>query len=223
MESISQLQVERTKDNFDLALLLEARKRSLHAMNRIAKAMQPGMTEEEGMELAKAMLCEMGAEKNWHRPYVRFGVNTLKAYGTPSEVGVTLKQNDIFFLDLGPVWNGYEGDVGSPYVVGNDPEMHRCARDSKALYEIVSRHWRETQVSGRELYDFADQEARKLGWELSLKNANGHRVSDFPHHLYHKGSISDLSFRPSAHIWVLEIQIRHPEREFGAFFEDLLS
>jgi hypothetical protein len=27
---------------------------------------------------------------------------------------------------------------------------------------------------------------------------------------------------PRGSLWVLEIQIRHPNREFGAFFEDLL-
>ena len=31
-----------------------------------------------------------------------------------------------------------------------------------------------------------------------------------------------MGFRPSSGLWVLEIQIRHPSREFGAFFEDLL-
>jgi methionyl aminopeptidase len=31
-----------------------------------------------------------------------------------------------------------------------------------------------------------------------------------------------VDFRPSALRWMLEIQIRHPKRNFGAFFEDLL-
>ena len=29
-------------------------------------------------------------------------------------------------------------------------------------------------------------------------------------------------FKSASGLWVLEIQIRHPERPFGAFFEDLL-
>jgi hypothetical protein len=31
-----------------------------------------------------------------------------------------------------------------------------------------------------------------------------------------------VDIRPNPNLWVLEIAIRHPVREFGAFYEDLL-
>ena len=35
-------------------------------------------------------------------------------------------------------------------------------------------------------------------------------------------SLSAVNFAPTTDLWVLEIQIRHPERQIGAFYEDLL-
>jgi hypothetical protein len=34
--------------------------------------------------------------------------------------------------------------------------------------------------------------------------------------------MAGVDFKPSACAWMLEIQIRHPELAFGAFYEDLL-
>jgi hypothetical protein len=31
-----------------------------------------------------------------------------------------------------------------------------------------------------------------------------------------------VNFAPTTDLWVLEIQIRHPERQIGTFYEDLL-
>jgi hypothetical protein len=58
---------------------------------------------------------------------------------------------------------------------------------------------------------------------LSLKKAAGHRIADFPHTARRRGSIEKLEYIPATNRWILEIQIRHPEKPFGAFFEDLLN
>jgi len=50
----------------------------------------------------------------------------------------------------------------------------------------------------------------------------GHRVSDFPHAIYRAGDLGDFANTPGKGLWILEIQIAHPERPFGAFYEDLL-
>jgi hypothetical protein len=51
---------------------------------------------------------------------------------------------------------------------------------------------------------------------------SGHRLSEFPHAAHHKGALADAPFTPSPGLWMLEIQLRHPTRPFGAFYEDLL-
>ena len=51
---------------------------------------------------------------------------------------------------------------------------------------------------------------------------SGHRLSDFPHSAHYDGPLAEVEFRPNPNLWVLEIAIAHPERKFGAFYEDLL-
>ena len=51
---------------------------------------------------------------------------------------------------------------------------------------------------------------------------SGHRLSDFPHSAHYDGPLAEVEFRPNPNLWVLEIAIAHPERDFGAFYEDLL-
>jgi Xaa-Pro aminopeptidase len=221
MQDQNAVEIEKTGEGYRFEKAMAARDRSFKVMAAIAARIRPGMLEEEGYEIAKAELETAGAVKNWHRPYVRFGRNTLKMYGEPSEPGVRLGSEDVFFLDIGPVFDRHEGDCGDTFVVGSDAEMRRCAEDARVLFARVRDEWKQGRRTGAELYAFADAEARRMGWRLNL-DVNGHRLSDFPHQLYFKGAMTDLGFVPQANVWVLEIQIRHPTREFGAFYEDLL-
>ena len=89
------------------------------------------------------------------------------------------------------------------------------------LFDRVKVRWQADGLSGNELYQFASGEARRLGWELNL-DVSGHRLADFPHEALYPGSLLEATFVPKTALWVLEIQIRHPQRPFGAFYEDLL-
>ena len=81
--------------------------------------------------------------------------------------------------------------------------------------------WFSDGTTGRELYDFAVETAAGLGWKLNL-DLSGHRLSDFPHSAHYDGPLAEVEFRPNPNLWVLEIAIIHPDRTFGAFYEDLL-
>ncbi len=215
------LEIEKNKEDFSTDLFFEIRAKTREVLHLISDRIQVGMLEEEANELAKSTLQEMGTRQGWHPPYVRFGSNTIKNYGSPSEPGVRLGEDDIYFIDIGPVWQGYEGDAGETFVTGNNPELLRCSVDAKRIFEIVSQKWKNSEFSGEALYQFAEETTRELGWVLNL-DLSGHRLSDFPHDVYYEGSLATISFRPAPKLWVLEIQIRHPEKPFGAFYEDLL-
>jgi hypothetical protein len=101
--------------------------------------------------------------------------------------------------------------------------MTKIARDVETIWKRVRDHWSKTQDSGAKLYAFASQQAQELGWVLSLHEANGHRIADFPHVAKQRGTIEELDFKPAPSRWILEIQIKHPTRPFGAFYEDLLN
>ncbi len=207
--------------NFSLPAMLRAQDLTFQAVRRIAGAIGPGMTEGEAQILAAATLADMAMERIWHRTIIRFGEGTLEPFKAPVRPDRALKANDIFFVDLGVVWDGHEGDAGETFVVGEDADMSACAEAAKTLWQDVSDTWRREGLSGAALYGYASGQAKARGWRLNL-SVKGHRVSDFPHMIYKAGALGRLESRPTPGLWILEIQLTHPTRPFGAFFEDLL-
>jgi peptidase M24-like protein len=215
--------LEKTGTNFTHEALMSARKNTKEAIALLARSIEPGMLEEDARQMAKEMLERLGSHKGWHKILVRFGPNTIKNFEDPSERGVKLGADDIFFVDIGPVWGDTEGDGGETFVVGQnpDPDMKRCALDVKKIFHIVRNQWLHSGMTGKELYDFANKTTAGLGWVLNME-LTGHRLSEFPHNAYYDGTLAAVSIRPSANLWVLEIQVKHPTKPIGGFFEDLL-
>ena len=201
--------------------MLAARHLTRVAIQTIAKDVQPGMREEDAVEPATQVLSALGLHATWHPVRVRFGASTVKAMKQPSAPGVVLQENDIFFVDIAPRHREWEGDGGASFVVGHDAVLERCARNAEELFHEVREAWHRHAWTGARLYEYADQRARQMGWELNF-DLPGHRLSDFPHAAIHTGSLAQAGFSPAPMRWVLEIHLRDRERRFGAFFEDLL-
>lgn len=212
---------ERVGPAFSVDGMLAARNKTRQVITDVAARIRPGMVEEDAVLLAKQALVDAGMALSWHPTRVRFGANTMKAMRQPSAPGVVLGEHDIFFLDMAPRLDVWEGDGGQSYTVGNNAEHARCARDAEALFHDVRGLWRREGQTGQALYAYADRQARAMGWELNF-DLPGHRVSDFPHAAIHTGSLAELAIAPSAMRWILEIHLRDPEGRFGAFFEDML-
>jgi Xaa-Pro aminopeptidase len=207
---------------YEHAAMLAARDRGFAALRDIAAGIRPGMTEGQARTRVADVLAAHGVERLWHPNIVRFGTGTLKTFRQVPDPELVLGEHDIYFIDIGPVWDGHEGDVGDTYVVGDDPEMHACAAAARELFARVARHWREHGVSGVALYDHAAREAESMGWHFNL-SIKGHRVGDYPHSIHKGGSLGDYAGTPRDGLWILEIQIAHRLRPFGAFYEDLLT
>src|SRR4030095_16039762 len=126
---------ERVGEGHEHAILLEARRRTIAAVRDIASRVAPGMTEEEGTELAHRALRAHGFERDWVAPYLRFGTNTLRKYGEPSEPGVVLGCDDLCFVDVGPLWRNHECDYADSFATGDDPDRHRIIRDLHDVFE----------------------------------------------------------------------------------------
>lgn len=216
----SQIFTEQVGSNFNLALMQYAQQQSWLALRQIAAALQPGMSEGDARQIAKDILAAQGAEQLWHPVIIRFGANTCKTYDQPSDK-LLLQDDDIFFIDLGPVFGGHEGDVGATFVLGADPVKHQCANAARTVFEQVRHRWLQGNCDGVALYQFAQQQCEALGFELNLA-IKGHRLGDFPHKLYGRAELGEQQHHPSAGVWVLEIQLRHPQMSIGAFYEDVL-
>lgn len=206
---------------FSAAAMQRAQALTWDATEKISALIKPGMRESEAIAASKALLGELGMDRIWHPVLIRFGKNTRLTFSERSDDDPVLGDDDIYFIDIGVVFGAHEGDCGFTRTTGSDPDMQRCADDAKRLFGIVKDHWRTHGVSGQALYEFAKAQAEVLGWVLNF-DMKGHRVSDFPHAIYKAGKLADLADTPSGGLWILEIQIAHPTRPFGAFYEDLL-
>ena len=213
--------LEATGEQFSVQPFLDTRLRTRRAVNDIASRVKVGMVEEDARAMARDLLSDQGMKKGWHHIIVRFGPNTTKDFMEPSEKGVMLGSDDIFFVDIGPVYGDHEGDGGDTFVFGSDPDHHRAKSDVKLIWDDVRDRWFREGPTGRELYDYAEKVAAAKGWRLN-RDLSGHRLSEFPHSVHYDGAMAAVDFRPSPLLWVLEIAIIHPERKFGAFYEDLL-
>ncbi|TDV07176.1 M24 family metallopeptidase [Paraburkholderia caballeronis] len=212
---------ERVGPAFSVDGMLVARQKTRQAIRDIAAKVRPGMIEEQAVEMAKQVLVDSGMQLSWHPTRVRFGPNTIKPMKLASAPGVVLQENDLFFLDIAPRVEAWEGDAGQSFVVGHQPEYRRCADDAERLFHDVRDVWLRERLTGHDLYAFADRTAKSMGWELNF-DLPGHRVSDFPHAAIYTGSLADLEAAPSELRWILEIHLRDPQHRFGAFYEDML-
>src|SRR5271168_3947439 len=106
-----------------VAGLLDAQRKAeaLFAEIQAQSLIRPGAKESEINESIYALAGSMyGISRYWHKRIVRAGRNTLAPYDeNPPDLAVG--EDDIIFLDLGPVFEEWEADFGRTFVIGTDP------------------------------------------------------------------------------------------------------
>lgn len=212
--------LENTGEQFSLEDYLRAQEKTRQVVTSFAQKINPGMTEKDGRTLLEKMMDDSGLEKRWHPTKFRMGPNTTKNFRDNSE-DYTLQADDIFFVDIGPVYYNHEGDFGETFTVGGDQRLKHLAQSAKAIFYTTQKVWREQKLTGQELYAFADNEAKKINLRLN-SNMYGHRLGDFPHAVHSKEKLGNIDFSPAPTLWVLEIHLIDEELARGAFFEDIL-
>lgn len=204
-------------------MLNSVRQRTWQALEDIRALIVPGMTEKDAIRKANAFLAKQGVKKFWHRTYIRFGKSTVLGFDDAYHENVILQEDDIFYIDIGPVWDDIEADCGKTFVIGSDPKKLKIASDVEKLFYDVRDYWRVKQESGLQLLKYAETITEKMGYVLHPSYVKGHRLSEFSHVSYTKAQTLDLNFTPSSGRWVLEFQICDRELNYGAFFEDILE
>jgi Xaa-Pro dipeptidase len=219
-----------------LAELMAAEVRAMALLDAIESAslIAPGRTEKE-VERDIYALAEQsfGVKQHWHKRIVRSGINTLRIASDDPPV-LTITEDDTVFLDLGPVFGEWEADVGRTYALGSDPEKQRLCQDLARIFEDLKQYFdTHPDVTGAELYAFAQSAAEASGWLFGGAIA-GHIVGEFPHSLlpgdkshYRIGPMNETRMRdPDAKgqtkFWILEVHLVDRTRTFGGFYERLL-
>lgn len=202
----------------------KAQQQGWELLQSLRSSIKPGMNEKDIHKIYKDLLKDAGLSKSWHPPKIRLGPNSIKSFREISDEDYQIKENDIFFLDIGPLINGYEADVGQTFILGTQPlPVHaKIISDGEEIFKMTKDQFEKNDLTGPELYAFAEAEATKRGWELIGDGANGHRVGDFPHQGFYKGNLRKFPHKLVPGVWILEIQLRSPDHTFGAFYEDVL-
>lgn len=211
---------ENVGTSFSLEKLLRAQSRTIELVRKCADQVKPGMTEEDTHLLLKQELDVFGSEKLWHPSKIRFAENTLKTFREKSIPDIVIKDGDPFFFDIGPVFDGHEGDYGETFICGQS--KNASALTCEVVFKHTAQAWREDKLTGVALYEVAQKKANELGFELNL-DMDGHRLGDFPHALHYKGGLGEQTNNPNANLWILEIHLRHQTKPYGCFFEDILK
>ncbi|NQY80289.1 MAG: aminopeptidase P family protein [Candidatus Caenarcaniphilales bacterium] len=205
----------------DIEKILESRAKARTLLNEIKAVIKPGIKESKAYSLTEEIYKKHNVTKSWHKPYIRFGENTLLTYADRAEEDLVLKEEDIAFIDIGPIFGDIEADLGETLVFGNNKIHQELKQASKELFKEGDNFYKDKNPSGSEMYDFLVEKTKSYGFEFNLGNC-GHLIGLFSHSACYKDGMRYFTEKMQPGIWILEIQIRHPEIKAGAFFEDIL-
>jgi Xaa-Pro dipeptidase len=200
-----------------------------------AGLIRPGVLESElSSQIHEIARHRFGLRRHWHKRVVRAGPNAcLTYYAEPPDR--QLADDDIVYLDFGPLFDEWEADFGRSYVLGKDPLKHKLVADIETAFTRgKQRYMEDVTLTAGGLYDYVCGLATEAGWEFAAPTA-GHLVGHFPHETS-PGEPRHLSIRHGNPLnlrepdgngarrhWILEIHFVDHSRTFGGFCEELLT
>lgn len=203
----------------------------IEARGLVRAGVSESQLNQEIFELART---EYGTTTHWHKRIVRAGRNTLLPYAE-NPPDLLIGEDDILFLDLGPVFTNWEADFGRTFVIGSDPVKLKLRDDCARVFALGKRHYQKTpDITAQELYAFVQNLAVDFGWEFGGPIA-GHLLGEFPHekisgdkvtlyvHPQSPTPLRSLDEHGQPRHWILEIHLVDRRHEIGGFFEELLT
>jgi Xaa-Pro dipeptidase len=219
------------------AALLDAQQKADQLFKAVeAKGIiRAGVLESEiNQDIYKHAEQMFGISTYWHKRIVRAGRNTLAPYDE-NPPDLIVGEDDIVFLDLGPVFEQWEADFGRTFVLGRDPAKLKLRDDIAIAFADGKKYFKDhPEVTGAELFHYVENLAKHYGWEFGGAIA-GHLIGQFPHEripndkvtLYsHPGNprrMRDLDADGQERHWILEIHFVDRARQIGGFYEELLT
>ncbi len=196
---------------------------------------RPGISENSLNAEIYALAQEMyGITTYWHKRIVRAGKNTLLPYAE-NPPDLVISDDDILFLDLGPVFEEWEADFGRTFVIGSDPLKLKLRQDVESAFADGKQYYKDhPDITSSELFRYVESLAKKYGWEFGGPIA-GHLIGQFPHERIADDKVT-LYVHPRSDLpmysldkegkkrhWILEIHFVDREHETGGFYEELLT
>lgn len=224
------------KNTDKLISLLDAEKKAKELFDEILvkNFIKSGITESDlSLKIYNHAFEMFGIKQYWHKRIVRSGINTLCPY-RENPNNLVIQKDDILFLDFGPIFNGWEADLGRTYVLGKDPIKLKLLNDVEECWYLALDYFNtKINITASDLYNFVFDLALERTWEFGNEHS-GHLIGAFPH-LKIDGDNFKSYIHPENHIllkgenkngaklnWILEIHFISRKNNFGGFFEQLL-
>jgi Xaa-Pro dipeptidase len=226
-----------TREDSRAAALLQAQEKANELFHAVESKglIRPNISEstlnQEIYYLANQMY---GISTYWHKRIVRAGRNTLAPYDE-NPPDLTLGEDDILFLDLGPVFEEWEADFGRTFVIGSDPVKLKLRDDIEKAFADGKQYFKShPEIKADELFAHAHELAKNYGWEFGGPIA-GHLIGHFPHERIPGDKVSlyvhpdnpvrmrDTDANGQERHWILEIHFVDRARQIGGFYEELLT
>ncbi len=216
-------------------LAAQAKAELLFAQTEERGFIRPGITEKQLSDQVYQLALELfGIRKYWHKRVVRAGVNTLCPY-RENPPDLTIQKDDLVFFDFGPVFEEWEADFGRTYLLGDDSAKRKMVNDLEIVFQETKQYFRDhPDITGRELFEDIVERSRQLGWLYGGPHA-GHLIGTFPHEMQlgeHSANyiciennkrMRDPDINGELRHWILEVHLVDVERQYGAFYEELLT
>lgn len=145
-----------------------------------------------------------------------------------------IEDDDILFVDLGPVFEAWGTDIGRTFVLGDNAGKKRIRDALQPLWSKVKTYFEKNKdITGERLYEFAKKQAEELGYNFGAHA--GHLIGDFPYERIPKAKITfyitigndkplrSLDKDGKERHWILEIHLIDKENQIGRFFKQLLT
>src|ERR1700691_3424802 len=135
--------------------LLEAQAKAERLFTEIETRglIRPAVTEKTVNADIYALAKEMyGITTYWHKRIVRAGKNTLAPYAE-NPPDLMIGEDDILFLDLGPVFEKWEADFGRTFVIGSDPIKLKLRDDIGTAFAEGKQYFEHTPgITAQQLF-----------------------------------------------------------------------
>lgn len=211
--------------------LVSAQHKALALIERIEESgcIRFGVSEKElSQEILLLAQEEFNIKRFWHKRIVRAGENTLCPYdeNPPNRI---VQEDDILFIDLGPILEEWETDLGRTFVVGENQTKQLLCQDTEKLWHEVNDYFhRNIPIRSSDLFSYVQRRAVEMGWEFGGEIA-GHLIGRFPHEKISEDEFGNY-IHPENHAiidthqqqWILEIHLVDRKRKIGGFFEQLM-
>jgi Xaa-Pro aminopeptidase len=169
------------KEPEELAVIQRAIDLADGAMEQVAAALRPGMTERQVAWAMEVAMREAGADALSFETIVASGPNGARAHHHPTDRALAMGEGVI--IDMGALYDGYCSDITRTFVLGKADERFRKVYDTVLAAQETAEATAVAGMKGSEIDALARQVIEQAGYGEAFGHSLGHGIGVAVHEL----------------------------------------